>query len=385
MSVLAIPIRRIRMRKSLFIILAIIATVIMVNSSLATTKLGGRGLIATHSAEVLGTGHLDFFGGTRFFGEIESGQNAFTLWNVQGFTALNLGVNRHIEFGISPIVYQDTNSDDGNILDGQANFPDDLFISMKVASFAAAENKLFWGGMLTARIPTAEAHNILYEPYSAGRLEVGITGLLSYFSNALFHDEGWSLHGNIGYLNHNDVGKVIVEGQPAAESMTSELLFGVGVLFPAGTFDFSAEIHGRHFLVRPPEAANTRGYVSYLTSGVYYHPYRWMTLEMGFDIRLLQDKDLSDYPDWRGMLGVKFGILPFSLYRSEEKTLLERRDAERRRLLQKMIKEQEETQDTDSELSRIRAERERIEEELKRLRKLLEEEKKKKKKGGQEG
>ena len=369
--------------RRLFCVVLIIFSVCLVGTGRATTKLGGRGLIYVHSAKVLPTGHLEFYGGTRFFGQITGGEDAFTLWNVQGFSSLNLGINAHIEVGVSPIVYQDTNSDQGNILDGQANFPDDLFLSAKIGSFGSPENKFFWGGLIYARIPTAEAHNIIYEPYSAGKVEAGLTALLSYYSNSLYPDEGWSFHGNLGYLNHNDVGQVLVEGQPTAQSMTSELLMGVGALFPAGTFDFSAEMHGRHFLVRPPEAANTRGYVWYLTGGVYYKPYRWVTFEMGIDIRLLSEKELAGYPEWRGLLGVKFGILPISLYRSEERTLLERRDAERREILQRMIKEQEETKDTDSELARIRAERERIEEELKRLRKLLEEEKKKKK--GKEG
>ena len=363
-----------------------------------TTRFGGRGLIYIQSARVISKGYLEFYAGTRYYGKIaRSGKKAFTLWNVQGFTSFNYGVSSHLEMFISPILYQDTNSDGGNVLDGQANFPDDLFLGLKIGSFGALESPFIFGGMFYTRIPTAQQHNIIYEPYSAGAVEIGVTGLVSYFSNTTFPEEGWSFHGNVGYLNHNDVGKELTDNpdDPTPQSMSSEILGGVGLLYPAGTFDFSLEINARYFLIDPPQTAYSREYVSYLTTGIYYKPYRWVTFEMGVDIRLLSGQDLSDYqntglsnppedfpncPTWRGILGVKLAILPTDLYSSSEKALLEQRARDRREILDKMLRGQKETEDAESELLRIRTEREKVEEELKRLRELLEEEKKKKKK-----
>lgn len=376
-----------------------------------TTKFGGNGLIHVHSARTVPQGHLRFYGGSHYFGKIAnlgSQTQAYTFWSVQGFTSFNLGIGPHAELFLAPVLYQDTNSSGGNILDGMANLPDDLFFGFKLASFGDPESSFRYGGLVHARVPTAAEHNLVYQPYSAGSLEVGLTGLFSYYSNAIFPDDGWSIHGNLGYLNHNDVGKELTDdplnNDPTPSAMSSELIFGIGTRIPAGTFDFSAEINASYFLNQPPITAYSREYVSFLTLGVYYKPYRWITVEMGLDFRLISEEDQSDYqtthlsippedfpnyPGWRGLLGVKLAILPFSVYTSSERESLERSISDRREILDRLMKEQEETQDADSELARLRAERQRIEEDLRRLRQLLEAEKakkeEKKKKKGEEG
>ena len=367
-----------------------------------TTRHGGKGLIYVHSARILPVGHLQFYGGTRYYGKIaqvETGNRAYAIWNVKIYSTFNIGVSSHLELAISPILYQDTNNSDGNALNGQANIPDDILFGFKLGSFGRLESPFVFGGMLYGRIPTAKEHNIIYEPYSAGGFEVGLTGMVSYFSNPIFPDESWSIHGNLGYLNHNDVGRELTNDPMDLTplSMSSEILFGLGFHYPAGTFDFSAEINARYFLVDPPVTAYSGEYVSYLTTGVYYKPYPWVTFEMGFDLRLVSEQDLSqyapvtslsppptedfpNYPTWRGILGVKLGILPASLYSNAESDLLRQRAEDRKAALERMLEGQKETEDAESELAKIRAERKKVEEELRRLRKLLEEERKKKKK-----
>ena len=352
------------------------------------------------SARVINKGYLEFYGGTRFFGKVASfgtANRAYTLWNVQGFSSFNYGVSRHLEFAVSPIFYQDTNRGSGFSKEA-VNFPDDLFLSIKLGSFGALESPFLFGGILYTRIPTARQHNIIYEPYSAGSVEAGVTGLASYFHNPIFPDAGWSIHANIGYLNHNDVGKNIAGDSlnlaPTPTSMSSELLFGLGLRYPAETFDFSVEINARYFLTQPPVSAYSREYVSYLTTGIYYKPYPWVTFEMGIDLRFISQEDLTDYtvtprpkpqesfpnyPGWRGILGIKLAILPTSLYASPEEKLLKKKATDRRTILERMMREQTTTKNAESELARIRAERKKAEEELQRLRKLLEAEKKKKK------
>jgi len=392
-------------------LLFIILLILLAPHVQGTTRHGGKGLIYLHSARLIPVGHLEFYGGTRYFGKVAqfgATGKALTVWNVQVFSTFNIGVGSHFELAISPILYQDTHNSKGNILDGKANFPDDLLLGLKLGSFGAMESPFLFGGMLHARVPTAQTHNIIYEPYSAGALEVGLTGMVSYFSNPIFPDESWSLHGNLGYLNHNDVGRELTDdpSDPTPQSMSSEILIGLGLYYPAGSFDFSAEINTRFFLVDPPVTAYSRENVAYLTTGIYYKPYQWMTLEMGIDIRLFSEKDRSqyssdfpatslspphaqdfpNYPAWRSILGVKLGILPRNLYSSPEKELLRQRMENRKDVLERMMEGQKQTEDAESELARIRAERKKVEDELRRLRKLLEEEKKKKKKKkGEEG
>lgn len=380
------------MKKTVIFLFALCLLVSRVN---ATPSTGGIGLMHVKAAKVLPKGHLQFYSGTQYYGKVaSSGNDAYSLWNVQFFTSLNWGVSRHLEFAISPIIYQDTNTQEGNALDGQANVIDDIFVSAKIASFNSLESPFFFGGMLYTRIPTGEAHNIIYENYSAGNLEVGITGLASYYSNLTFPDEGWSAHFNLGYLNHNDVGTELTENpdDPKPTAMTSELLFGVGGCYPFDTFDFTGEINARYFLTRPPVTAYSREYVSYLTLGVHYKPYSWVSFDFGLDFKLLSGEDISEYgstgttslpeppedfpnyPSWKGKLGVKLAILPTSLYATPEKNAIKQKSLQRKEVLQRMMDDQEDTESAEGELKRIKSERQKLEAELERLRKLIEEE-----------
>ncbi|MEJ2627724.1 MAG: hypothetical protein P8078_04130 [bacterium] len=366
----------------------------------SSTKFGYKGLIYLNSARVLPQGYLEFFAGTRYFGKVANfggSGNAFTLWNVQAFTSFNYGLNSNVELAISPIIYQDTNNDKGNALDGQANVPDNLFVSIKVGCLGAENSNFLYGGILQTKIPTAEAYNIIYEPYSAGNIEVGVMGIASYYNNITFPDEDWSFHVNLGYWNHYDVGEELTDdpNDPKPNSMSSELIFGLGTRIPAGTFDFSSEINTRYFLNRPPVTAYSREYVSYLTAGIYYNPYRWLSFQMGIDIRLLSQEDLSvyrntalsrpsikntpNYPDWRCLLGVRFSILPFSLGSTPESEF--QRDARnKKQLFKRMLDETQNTENAEDEVEALRKKRLRIEQELQRIRELLEQEEQKKKK-----
>lgn len=382
------------------ILLFIIILFLTASSLNATPMTGGIGLLYVHSARTLSPGYLDFNAGTRYFGKIAnfgSDQKAYTLWTVRMFTSMNYGLNEHLELAFSPVLYQDTNKGGGGFSKESVNFPDNMLLSVKFGSYGALESPLLYGGQLTLLLPTARQHNIIYEDYTAGRIEAGLTGLISYYSNVTFPDEGWSLHGNIGYLNHNDVGMELTDhpDDPTPNAMSSEILFGMGALFPAGTFDFSVELNARTFLNRPPETAYSREYSSYLTPAIYYKPAPWISIEYGMDFRLFSGEDISEYasdgsthlkppptenfpnyPSWRGILGVKVAILPRSLYHTQEKAFREQA-TDRRRILEKMLESEEDTESAEEELIRIQSERRRVEEELERLRKLLEEEKSK--------
>jgi hypothetical protein len=360
-----------------------------------TTSTGGPGLIYVHSAQVLPKGHLEWYAGTRYFGKIASftnNQRAYTLWDVQFLMSLNYGISKHVSLGVSPILYQDVNRNGGNFWKGNANLPDDIILSVKAGSFSKLESHFMFGELLTLRLPTAKQHNIIYEPYSAGRIEIGLTALATYFQKPAIPEMGWSVYANIGLINHNDLGKSLSGNadDATAQSWSSELILSDGFLYPMETFAFSLELNTRFFLTRPPESAYSREYVSYLTGGIYYMPYRWLTLEMGTDLRLVSEDDLTsyrfilpaptnnfpNYPSWRGVLGIKWTILPRQLYKSED-AQLKQKAKDRKAILEKMMDQETNTETAEQELSRIQAERKKVEEELERLRKLLEAEKQK--------
>ncbi len=362
-----------------------------------TTPLGGPGLIYVHSAQVLPRGYLELYSGTRYFGKIasfESNQRAYTLWDVQILMSLNYGIGRHLSLGLSPVLYQDVNRNGGNFWKGKANLPDDIYLSLKAGSYSKMESPFMFGGMVTLRLPTAKQHNIIYEPYSAGKLEFGLTALATYFQKPAVPEMGWSIYVNAGLVNHNDVGKSLSgrAEDATAQSWSTELVLSDGFLYPMETFAFSLELNTRYFLSLPPESAYSREYVSYLTGGVYYMPNRWLSLEMGIDLRLLSQADMTsyeyiqppptvafpNYPTWRGVLGARWSLLPRTLYKSED-ALLKQKAKDRKAILEKMMDQETNTETAEQELTRIQAERKKVEEELERLRKLLDAEKQKEK------
>ena len=385
------------MRKICFIILFLSVACVY-----AVPFQGGQGLIYLQSAHVLKKGFLDVSGGTRYFGKIasyDSDTKAFTLWVVKGTLAFNYGLSEKVELFFAPVFYQDINrtGNAGLAKSKGINMPDDIFLGVKFGSFQKLESPAVFGGRLMLRIPTADTHNLIYEEYSAGSLEIHLQGLFSYYSNLTFPDAGWSVHANIGYINHNDVGQNLtaVESDASPRAMSAELTVGAGVRVPAGMFDFSLELNSSSFLTRPPITAYSREYATYLTGGVYYNPRPWLTFQAGLDLCLISEEDLSvysgnagshlpppptaefpNYPSWRGILGFKMALLPRSIRTTDEEEL-RRQSRDRRAILEKMMNEQQDTQDAEAELERIKNERQRVEQELERLRRLLEAEKKK--------
>ena len=385
------------MRKICFMILILSAACLT-----AVPFQGGQGLIYLQSAHVLKKGFLDVSGGTRYFGKIasysDSDRRAYTLWVVKGTLAFNYGLSEKVELFFAPVFYQDTNrSGKTGLAKKGINMPDDLFLGVKFGSFQKLESPTVFGGRLMLRIPTADTHNVIYEEYSAGSLEIHLQGLFSYYSNLTFPDAGWSVHANIGYINHNDVGQSLTnaENDDTPQAMSAELTVGAGVRIPAGLFDFSLELNSSSFLTKPPITAYSREYSTYLTGGVYYNPRPWLTFQMGLDLRLISEGDLSvyagnagshlappptaefpNYPSWRGILGFKVALLPISVRTTDEEEL-RRQSRDRRAILERMMNEQQDTQDAEAELERIKNERQRVEQELERLRRLLEAEKKK--------
>lgn len=354
---------------------------------------GGLGLNYVRSAWVLKPGYLTLTTRARFFGKVSPALqgSAYTIWDVQGAFSLNYGINDHLEAALSPIMYQDNNK-----VDPFYQVPDDIFLSLKIGSYKIKNSPITYGAILETRFPTGKYHNVLFEPYSAGTLSWSIMGLATYSKDPLYPEDNLNVYFNFGYINHNDVGKKLSLNEEidtvTVNSMTQELVYGLGIKIPSTDFDFSLELHGNNFIQNPPkETAYSCENFIFLTPGIAFRAYRWLTLTFATDLRLSSDKDetkyyfvgkpdgMPNYPSWRVNLGAKITILPTNLYKVSERDILIKKAESRRELFEQIIKEQRETESAEEELERIKAERRKAERELERLRRILEGEAKTKK------
>lgn len=348
---------------------------------------GGNGLTYVKSAWNLKPGYLTLYGRTRFFGKVstQTQPTAATYWDVQGALSFNYGITDHIELAIAPVMYQDTHRGRTGY-----NIPDDLFLGLKLGSYNLKGTSLTYAISLDTRFPTAKYHNLPFEPYSAGTIEWGFTGMLTYARDPLYPDDNLNIHANFGYINHNDVGKKLLpRSNVSVTNMSQQFIYGIGMKIPSSEFDFSIELYGNKFLQRPPQTAYSLEDYLYLSPGISYHAYRWMTLSFSTDLRITEDinnslvpppaPDLPNYPSWRINLGLSLTLLPTSVYRLSDKDILIRKAESRRELFEQIIKEQRETESAEEELERIKEERRKAERELERLRRILEGDLKKKK------
>ena len=361
-----------------------ISVLIFSQTSLAQENVGGRGLFYVHSARAIGKSHMNTYLHSRFFGKVGgAGASVCTYWDVQGSVTINWGLSDKVEVSLFPIIYQDTQENVGNI-------PDDLFLRFKLASLAKPGASFQYGIMVHTRFPTAKRHNVIFEPYSAGSVEVGFTVLGTYSADPLYPTEASNVHFNLGYLFHNDAGDKLTDNPNdniTNSSISSEMLYGFGLRYPFEKWDVTFEFNGNMFIQKPAVTAYTRENYFYLTPGLSYKVAKWMRIDFGADFRLTPDKDETEYdflpnfphqlptthPDWRAHMGIKLAILPTSIYyHDSDRDLIMRKAETRRQLFEQIVKEKQETEKAEQELERIKQERIKAEKELQRLRKLLE-------------
>ncbi|MBN2355616.1 hypothetical protein JXO59_05855 [candidate division KSB1 bacterium] len=362
---------------------------LLIKASGADVINGSKGLPHTKAAWVTDVGKLTVFVNTRFWGKVHQVESmqydlplAVTVWDVQGLFSINYGLGKHFELNITPIVYQDDQTDEGLV-------PYDTFIGLKIGSFGSRTNSLSYGMHLQARFPTSNKHNILFEPYSAGTAEFGFKGLVSYAADPLYPEDAFNLHANLGYHNHNDVGEFLRHARdPNSQVLyqSQQLLYALGLNIPTENFDYGIEWYGNAWLQQPPLAAESRENYLFMNAVITYKPYRWFQFFVSGEIRLNSDNDetvpplmereyltdLPNYNSWRINIGSRFTLLPTSVFRTSERDILIQKAESRRELFEQIIKERRETESAEEELERIREERRKAERELERLRKILE-------------
>ncbi len=361
---------------------------------------GGVGLPHTRAAWVAEKGYLTVLPQTRFWGKVSKNEtddsNAFTLWVIQGLASVNYGISEHFSFNITPIMYQDMNQGEDN-----DQMPWDAFMALKIAGYGKEDSPFKFGVELASRLPIGERHNAIYEDYTAGTVEWGFNGLVSYTTDVLFPKEGFNAHLNLGYWNHNDVGETLLlenelnswKTRPDWGDKTNsyvnvvdpsqEFRYSLGCQFPTEGFDYGLEIYGNSWIQAPPKAAASRESYTYLNASITYKPYKWFDFIVSGDLSLSSDNeetigprmsqhDLPNYSSWRMSVGAKFTLLPTSIYKVKERDVLMQKAEQRREIFEQIINERKETETAEQELIRIQQEREKAEKELERLRRILE-------------
>jgi len=354
---------------------------------------GGLGLSHTKAAWVADKGYLTVLPNTRFWGKVsetksqnQEERSAVTIWDVQGLLSINYGISEHFSFNITPILYQDINQGEYD------EFPWDTFIGLKIGSYGAKDSPFRFGVDLATRFPTGEKHNVIYEDYTAGSAEWGFTGLVSYALDKLYPEDALNAHLNLGYWNHNDVGRSLAPDSLLSMELkkvksvvepSQAFRYAIGVEFPTESFNYSLEIYGNSWIQNPPIIAASRENYTYLNGSIKYKAYRWLDFIVSGDIRISPDKeetigprtsnhDLPNYSSWRINMGAKFIILPTSVYKVKERDVLMRKAESRREIFEQIIREKKDTESAEQELQRIKEEREKAEKELERLKRILE-------------
>lgn len=356
----------------------------------AGSEQGNRGPLYLSTAWNLVKGDLTFQGNSRFyfnsktFTYTNTPSTAVTFWDVQGGLNLNYGLGKHYQLGISQILYQDNHKSGRGY-----NFPDDLFLKLKVGSFPGKPGPIKFGAALTTRLPLASYHNVQLEPYSAGSVEFGILGLLSYTTDQISPDDGINAHLNLGIIDHNDNGKKFTESNITYVNQGSsrELYGGLAVIYPMTKFDFSVEMYGNYNITKPPPAAFSRHNYLYITPGITYNAVYWLSVACGFDFRLTKNQSsksnliplatadvLPTYPTWRVNLSVRINLASKFKGRLDQKENLQSNDQDKKKkdVYEEITEERKQIENAEEELKKIRDERKKMDEILNRLRKALE-------------
>ena len=379
------------------ILLCCLVVIFMITAPVTAGQFyGGKGYLHTVSALTLPPGALDM---SLFARGYTSSIDEEFISNGTSALAANFGFTRRVELSFVQILYQDLNAT--NRAEGEVTvaIPGDSYVRFKISGYPLSSN-MFLGVIPGLRLRVSKYHDVQLEPYESEGVELELTGLMSYYQKPLYPDEGLSVHLNLGYINHND-GETPID---AAQSLT----YLVGFMLPRpGIMDYGFEMYGSYFLKQPPESIFGRENWLYVTPMVRYKLFKGLFFTMGLDVLVIGHdeettvlnnrlEDYANYSTWRITGRVNFTpstafyVAPTFAKTDDPGTGRERRRSlragtastetasggelfNRQELFRWAIEERfGGTEAVDVDLERIRQERIRAEEELRRLRQELE-------------
>ncbi|MBN1464467.1 hypothetical protein JXA02_01810 [candidate division KSB1 bacterium] len=355
----------------------LVAVMVLLSSAVrleSTVVNSGRGLPHAKAAYTTRAGHLTTIGNIGFWGKkstfpnktlnIETGA---TLWLVQAIGDLTYGFSSHGDVSFTPILYQDAHKADGD------QIPWDTLLRVKFGNYKVERRPIWLGFEIGTRFPTGKKHNVLFEDYTAGHFEFGLTGLLTYryTSPNLLND--FRVNANLGYWNYNDNGVQLTEVDPAElgrVSRTSQSFqYAAGIEFPTTLYEYGLELYGLAWIVTPPPGAAGRENYFYMNVSFVYKPHHRFSFITSADLRLSPASDttvgfepdlpgMPSYPGWRINFGVKYLILPKSVYDMHKTSIDQQKAIKTKKLYSQLEEEIDKTNKSKQELERLRKERE---------------------------
>lgn len=258
-----------------------------------TTYSGGRGLLRVFSAETVQAGsvflnsyYLSFFSGD----ETTLGRDQ--TWAI----GLTYGLSDNLELTAQLTPYQD---------DQEHNWgpPGDTEIGIKWrAPLPTRGVKLGLRGRLT--LPTAQNHNLPYEPFSSDNVSWAAMALFTIDFTQFRNATPLKLYANVGYLDHNIA-------NPFSSRATDQMLLGVGFKIPLRPFILYTEYSGEIFVNNA--AMGFWKNSMRLTQGVKFRAPFAIIVDLAVDIGLSSASDsspepLHDYADWKLIGGLTFNL-----------------------------------------------------------------------------
>jgi len=362
--------------------------------------MGGKGFLHTSSALLMPPGALDmsfYARGTVIPKRKTSTGEEYTATNGTSAFSTAFGFTRRVELGLTQILYQDLNLTglrnviDSSVAAASAMIPGDTYLRLKIGGWNIGE-KAFWSIIPALHYRVGRFHDVQLEPYESYGVETELIGSLSYFQKPFYPDEALSVHLNVGYINHNDA-----ENPTEAAQSVNYLISGI---YPQRYFDFGLELYGSRFVKRPSVYVLSREDWTYATPFVRYKMFKGLNFTLGIDALLQGSKETSvtnlpdivsfpsNYSKWRVSGRVSFTpsttfyLAPTFAKVDETGTGRSRMGADamgggsmdRQSLFRWAVEERGGgVEAADLDLQKIRQERIKAEEELKRLKRKLEE------------
>lgn len=318
---------------------------ILSQSSAQITMSGGKGLLRVKAAETINAGDLYI--------------NAFALAYVEkvggslakdytGNISLTYGLYRNLELNLQLVPYQD----DQRHIWGP---PGDTQIAAKWWIPLGRQKIFYWAARGFFVLPTAQYHDVAYEPFSKEGVAWGVEYLMTLDLTHVLATLPLKLHFNLGYIDH-DIRDTIFEERD------DQLLVGAGLKFPIRSLVFFTEFTTEQFFRRDDLSFLENS--ARLTPGVVFVGPKRLIFDLAVDIGLSGDDPNTTtvpkhYANWKVIAGVTY-YLPLRKH-------LQRIAEERRKR-----KAQEEQRKKLREIMKRRA---KADEELEKMKKILEKKK----------
>ena len=315
------------------------------------TLSGGKGQLRVFDAETVYPGHL--YINATYSGYAGEKETKSTFEDHTLNLSFTLGLAKSFDMFIHLVPYQD---DQKNAFGP----PGDSKLGIKY-QFQRKDAVTNFAILGFVSFPTAQHHNVLFEPYSSDATGWGIMGLTTFDLKNTSGMLPLKISLNVGYWDHDMADRFFSD-------KTDQLIGGFGFKFPVRSSLLYSEITGELFINNGDNVTFSQNSIRFTQGLRFLGPLNLVfdiagDIELGgykpSELELSNNPYLKDYADWKILVGATYRTTLFSYKTKEQK-----------------IKEEQRKQE-ENKLDSIRDKREKVAKELEELRKKLEKEKNK--------